>query len=212
MEAPTTDLLRVIPSPCPTLIVKNSLSPPSAPPPLSALTNLVGHLFYANIINLTQLPRDAGTLLANTLQSDTLVISCDGSYKPHLGVASYGVALASQGTPNFGFSGPCPGHASQLTAIHAELCSIMVTLHLLNEICILSHTSTGSVKIYNDCAKTLKLVNHPGRKFKRFLTDNFDLIYEVRTLLSSTAAHLSQHSVGERSLQWSQARDPAYPE
>lgn len=43
---------------------------------------------------------------------------------------------------------------------------------------------SGSALIYNDCSKALKHINSPGRKFKRFLDDDYDLFNEARILLA----------------------------
>lgn len=76
------------------------------------------------------------------------------------------------------------GHGSQLSAIHAQLCSLVVLLHILHTTCTTYNVTSGSAQIYNDCSKALKHINSPGRKFKRFLDDDYDLFNEARILLA----------------------------
>ncbi len=64
-----------------------------------------------------------------------------------------------------------------------ELCSINASLSLLLSICISHNITSGSLTLFNDCKKAHKLLLKPGRKFKRFLLDDYDLLVETRTVL-----------------------------
>jgi hypothetical protein len=92
--------------------------------------------------------------------------------------------LGTETGPLLRFSGPCPGRPPFLSAQQAKLCSITASLRILQLLCETFVTTACSITIYNDCSKALKLINKPGRKFKRFLADDFDLHQESRVLLS----------------------------
>jgi hypothetical protein len=64
-------------------------------------------------------------------------------------------------------------------------CSIVVLLHILNTIHTTFSVTSGSVQLYNDFSKALKYINSPGRKFKRFSVDAYDLLYEIQVLVAN---------------------------
>lgn len=94
-------------------------------------------------------------------------------------VASYGMVFDAVERPILHSSGPCPGHPDHLLAIRAELSGLVASVFLLNSICKTFHIAAGSVVLYNDSTKVQKQLNHPGRKFKRFLVDDYDLVAET---------------------------------
>ena len=46
-----------------------------------------------------------------------------------------------------------------------------------------------SISVYNNSSKAIKLITNPGRKFKIFLSDDFDLHNEARDILSKLRLH-----------------------
>jgi hypothetical protein len=86
------------------------------------------------------------------------------------------------GTPQLAVlraSGPCPGHPNHFSAIRAELSGLAASVYLLYIVCQVSNMQGGTVILYNDCQKAHKLINSPGRKFKRYLVDDYDLLAEI---------------------------------
>jgi ribonuclease HI len=75
--------------------------------------------------------------------------------------------------------------------MRAELCSLMATTYLLLQIINKHGITNGSIDLYNDSSKAIKLINHPGRKFKRFLLDDYDLLCEIRTSIQSIQRQVS---------------------
>jgi hypothetical protein len=57
----------------------------------------------------------------------------------------------------------------------------------------------GLVILYNDCAKAHKLINKLGRKFNRFLVDDYDLIIEIHQNIEDLSSHVSFHLVWVKS-------------
>jgi len=163
----------------------------TTPPSQTFMETLRVHPFYAGIIVSPQLPENPGSLLSEAILQNALAISYDGSHKTGQQFSSYGFACASHGTPLFGFPGPSPGHCSQLSPIRAEICSLVVTLHLLSMTRNYYNVSGGSVQMYNNCLKVVKLINNPGQKFKRLLVDDYDLLNEARHLLASLQRSIS---------------------
>lgn len=94
--------------------------------------------------------------LASAIAKQSLVICGDGSYHKSRRVAPYGATLAVEGSPLLSFAGPCPSHCSQLSAIHAELCSPVVLLQILHSTCTTYIVTSGSVQIYNNYSKAVK--------------------------------------------------------
>jgi hypothetical protein len=160
---------------------------PSPPPFLPAptfLSNFLAHPFYGAIITTSSLTPDIGIQLAATITHQSLVICGDGSYHKSNQSASYGAASAVNGIPLLSLAGPCPGHGSQPSTIRAELCSIMVLLHIINTVRTTYSVSSGSFQLYNDCSKALKYINSPSRMFKCFLVDDYDLLNEIHVLIA----------------------------
>jgi len=91
--------------------------------------------------------------------------------------------------------GPCIGHPNHRSAHRSELCSIVATLQLLHSVVSHFQLTSGSISLFNDCSKALICITQPGRKFKRFLTDDYDLINEschiIKRLQLSTSFTLS---------------------
>lgn len=114
-------------------------------------------------------------------------------------MATYSVAFAHGDSTSLWFPGPCPGQCSQLSAVRAELSSKKVTLHIMYTTCLHCNVTNGSALLqifYNDCLKALRLINSPGRKLKRFLADDYDLLNEPCTLLASLQQQISVSLLG----------------
>jgi hypothetical protein len=126
-----------------------------------------------------------GFALSTAIREGSLINSCDGSYHPSAKIMAYGTVFASPTAPIFHLAGSCPGARDHLSPLRAELVSTAVTLHIISTICTTYKVMSGSVSIYNDYDKAIKLILHPGRKFKRFLSDDYDIQQEARTLLST---------------------------
>jgi hypothetical protein len=143
------------------------------------------HDFYKAIMNKASFTDTAGFTLSTAIREGSLINSCDGSYHPSAKIAAYGTVFASPTAPIFHLAGPCPGARDHLSPLRAELVSTAVTFHIISTISTTYKVMSGSVSIYNDYDKAIKLILHPGRKFKRFLSDDYDIQQEARTLLST---------------------------
>jgi len=86
-------------------------------------------------------------------------------------------------------SGPCPGTTPHLSIRRANLCSIATSFHILHSICSVLDMRGCSISVYNNSSKAIKLITNPGRKFKIFLSDDFDLHNEARDILSKLRLH-----------------------
>jgi ribonuclease HI len=106
-------------------------------------------------------------------------IASDGSFDPVECKSAYGLVFASASASYLTLSGPCTGSTAHYSAIRAELCGILGAVYLLQGICSYPNISSGAAALYTDSAKAIKLLNEPGRKFKRFLVDSYDLINEI---------------------------------
>jgi hypothetical protein len=151
------------------------------------------HPFYQHIFSSTNIACAELKQCRSAFRDGQLLISCNGSYDPVLKRASFGVAVASPQAPIVYFSGPCPGSPLSQSALRAELCSITATLFFLQHLNDAFQLDSGSALIYNDCLKAVKLINAPGRKFKRFLTNDYDLQNESRILLCNLNKALKVH-------------------
>jgi hypothetical protein len=49
----------------------------------------------------------------------------------------------------------------------------------------------GSLKLYNDCSRAVNLITNPGRKFKRYLLDDYDLICETQLSIQKLREKIS---------------------
>jgi len=126
-------------------------------------------------------PQERST--AEAISQDILVFCSNGSYDPLSFSTTYGIACGTKLSPILQSQGPCPGHPSQQSDLHSELCSINAAVKLFLYICSKFGEETGSVTLYNDCKKAHKLLLHPGRKFRQFLEDNYDILSETRSVI-----------------------------
>jgi hypothetical protein len=66
-----------------------------------------------------------------------------------------------------------------MSALCSELVSINAAVKFFHYVCYKFVIEDGSITLYNDCKNAQKLINFPGRKFRRFLIDDYDLIAEI---------------------------------
>ncbi len=76
-------------------------------------------------------------------------------------------------------------------AIRSELCSLAATTYLILHRLVKLGVHSGSLTLYNDCSKAIKYINHPGRKFNRFLLDDYDLLSEIHTTINRIQQRVS---------------------
>lgn len=105
--------------------------------------------------------------------------------------SSYGLACGTAQVPMLRFAGPCPGHPTHMSALRAELCSINAATKLCHYVCSTYKITDGSNTLYNDCKKAHKLIKLPGRKFRRFLVDDYDIIQEIKQILQELQSMVS---------------------
>jgi hypothetical protein len=142
------------------------------------------HPFYSYLLQDLAVEDSQKEMIADSIQRDNLMVCSDGSFDPVTRKTAYGVVLANKITKLYLLTlhGPCIGHTNTRSAIRSELCSLTAITHLLLAIIKEFRVMTGSIILYNnDCSKAIKYINHPGQKFKRFLTDDYDLLCEIRT-------------------------------
>jgi len=140
---------------------------------------LAGNPFYSYLLGDLSVSSIQMTQLLDSLGQGSLLACSDGSYDPITNTAAYGMVFGTEQTPLLRSSGPCPGHPDHRSAIRSELTGLAASTFLLLSICKSGKLQNGSVTLYNDSTKAQKLFNHPGRKFKRFLVQDYDLITEI---------------------------------
>jgi hypothetical protein len=141
------------------------------------------HPFYLHLLSSLTLDDEQSMAIVSSIQQGTLVACCDGSFDPITRKAAFGLVLADSGAKVhlLKLYGPSTGHSNARSAIRAELCGISASIYLLLYTLSRLGAKGGTITLYNDCAKALKYINQPGRKFKRFLIDDYDLLSEIRT-------------------------------
>jgi ribonuclease HI len=151
------------------------------------------HPFYSHLLRDLSLEDHQGRAIASSIQKGTLIACCDGSFDPITRRAAYGLVLADSEDKIhlLKLRGPCVGHANGQSAIRAELISITASTYLLLSLLSKFGVTGGSLSLYNDCSKALKLINQQGHKFKRFLINDYDLINEIRTTLHHVRSSVS---------------------
>jgi hypothetical protein len=147
-------------------------------PPQSAY-----HPFYSHLFSHLTIEDAQGEAIAESIRRQNLLVCSDGSFDPITRKAAYGLIIADHSAKvhHLKLHGPCVGHVNTRSAIRAELCSLSAATYLLLNLIERFGLHNGSLTLYNDCSKALKYVNYPGRKFKRFLTDDYDLLCEIRS-------------------------------
>jgi hypothetical protein len=143
------------------------------------------HPFYLHLLSSLNLEEEQSTAIISSIQQGTLVACCDGSFDPMTRKAAFGLVLADSVAKVhlLKLYGPSTGHSNVRSAIRSELSGISASIYLLLFILSKSSVKGGSITLYNDCAKALKYIHNPGRKFKRFLMDDYDLLNEIRTTI-----------------------------
>ncbi len=149
------------------------------------------HSFYSDLLSAVDPSQVNSSCLAEEILQGELLGGCDGSFDPTQRMGSFSSILATKRAILVQTSGPCNSAPVNQSAQRTELCSIVVTLHLISTICNHYQLYSGSVTIYNDCSKAIKLICSPERKFKRFLIDNYDLVHEAQSLLLSIRKHIN---------------------
>jgi len=149
------------------------------------------HPYYSFLYSSLSITDAQGHAIAEVIQGNSLLGCSDGSYDPITRKASYGLVLGTVAGPILRVFGPCPCHPNSLLAICAELCSINVAMHLLKEICAHYGITRGEISLYNDCMKAQKYILQSGRKFERFLVDDYNIISEIGLALKVVKQHAS---------------------
>ncbi len=129
--------------------------------------------------------------ISEAVSEKALLACCDGSYDPSTLSSSYGFVCGTAQTPLLRTSGPCPGHPNHMSALRSELVSINAAAKYFHYICYKFGMEDGSITLYYDCKKAQKLINFPGRKFRRFLVDDYDLIVEICHLTKELQTRVS---------------------
>jgi hypothetical protein len=142
-------------------------------------SNLLSHQYYEYLYRDLTLSDDQERSIAEAIRHNDFLACSDGSYDPVAQVASYGLVGGTYQSSLLRTNGPCPGHPSQLSAICSELCSINAAVKLFLYIYSKYDIKAGMVTLFNDCEKAHKLLPKPGRKFRRFLMDHYDIISET---------------------------------
>jgi len=75
--------------------------------------------------------------------------------------------------------------------MRAELSGLAASTFLLLSLWKNGSIMEGLVILYNDCAKAHKLINKLGRKFNRFLVDDYDLIIEIHQNIEDLSSHVT---------------------
>jgi hypothetical protein len=129
--------------------------------------------------------------MSEALQQGTLLACSDGSYDPITQSAAYGMVFGMATGPILQGSSPCSGHPSQFSAIWLDLSSINASVGFIFNLCLSLNITNGSLTLYNDCSKAQKVLNSSSRKFKRFLQDDYDIIYETQTLIQKIKTYIT---------------------
>jgi hypothetical protein len=144
----------------------------------AASTILLSHQYYEYFYQDLTLSDEQERSIVEAIRHHEFLACSDGSYDPVAQVASYGLVGGTSQASLLRTNGPCPGHPSQLLAIHLELYSINVAVKFFLYISKYD-IKEGTVTLYNDCEKAHKLLLKPGRRFRRFLIDHYDIISET---------------------------------
>jgi hypothetical protein len=136
------------------------------------------HPFYSHLFSNLSLADHERKNITDAIQRGSLIACCDGSFDPITRHAAYGLVLADTEAQEHLLKpqGPCVGYANARSAIRADLRGLTASTYLLFTLVLQFGVQRGSLIVYNDCSKALKYINHPGKKFRRFLIDDYDLI------------------------------------
>jgi hypothetical protein len=148
-------------------------------PAVADSSNLLSHQYYEYLYRELTLSDEQERSIVEAIRHNDFLACSDGSYDPVAQVASYGLVGGTSQSSLLRTNGPCPGHPSQLSAIRSELCSVNAAVKFFLYICSKYDIKAGMVTLYNDCEKAHKLLLKPGRKFRRFLVDHYDIISET---------------------------------
>jgi len=152
---------------------------------------LAYHPFYSYLTCGMSLSLGQVEQMQLALHQKSLLACCDGSYDPISNASAFGMVFGTEHHPIVRSSGPCPRHPYHRSALRAELSGLIASTYLLLSLCRSGSIKEGSVILYNDCAKAHKLINKPGRKFMRFLVDEYDLITEVHQNIHDLSSYVS---------------------
>ncbi len=128
--------------------------------PLTTTTQrptLISHPFYSRLVGPLENEAEYLKNLAAAASIGQLHACCDGGYDPIHKKASHGWVIAdSFGSPLWEGAGPVDGVPSQLNPFRAELCGLLVILHLLLQLETYHNTLEVSITIYCDNLKAVR--------------------------------------------------------
>jgi hypothetical protein len=170
------------------------------------------HPFYSHLFSNMSIEDEQGRDITASIQRGTLLACCDGSFDPITRNIAYGLVLVDTESKVhlLKLQGPCVGHVNARSVIRVELSGLTATTHLLLTLILKFGVNSGSLTLYNDCSKALKYINHPGQKFKRFLTNDYDLLCDIRSTIHQLQKLVSFNLVWVKGHFTGKNREPQY--